>query len=120
MEPNFGAIIALRVPTIMVIYKTNLVPSDCISGMRHCGLSASSRTGEKVKAGSAMDRSIKYSRHTRERMRFSFGTMMPPNARAKRKKDGRSQYSYSTSVLATLSIGYADLTDGLCHHGNPS
>ena len=53
----------------------------------------------KIKVGSAWERSMRYSRQTRERMRLSFGTIMPPNARAKRKKEGNNQYSCDTSVL---------------------
>jgi len=48
-----------------------------------------------MKVGSVIARSKKYSRHTRESIRLSFGTMIPPNARAKREKAGNNQYIYN-------------------------
>ena len=99
----------------------NLDTNDWTSGILHCGLSESRRTGVKMNVGSVFDLSMRYSRQTRERMRLSFGTIMPPNARANRKNDGNSQYSYDMSVHASRSTRRcAKLTDGLYHQVNPS
>lgn len=65
--------------------------SDWTSGIRHCGLSEPRRTGAKMKEGSSVDFSTRYSRHTSDRTRLSFVTMIPPTARAKRKNGGKSQ-----------------------------
>ena len=119
--PSFGDTMALSPPVIIVMYRVNLVTSVWTAGISHCGLSSPRRTGAKMREGSMADCSMKYSLQTRDLIRLSFGTRMPPNARAKRKKGGINHPTYSLSVHESKSSWeQSKLTDGVRHQGKPS